>query len=135
MAISNGKAVWNANTSGSFLTKSVIFGLPSEKSQIHSFEHFFNPPNEEEQLYSLFKEHLMTKPEICKIKQYYATALNLDITCIKKYGKLQTKFGAIISSQFASRKGDISRNNYSIAAKLLVDKNAHYPRAPVELEE
>ncbi|PKK56718.1 hypothetical protein RhiirC2_799430 [Rhizophagus irregularis] len=31
--------------------------------------------------------------------------------------------------------GNIARNNYSIAAKLLVDKNAHLPRATVYFEE
>ena len=34
-----------------------------------------------------------------------------------------------------TNKGDVARNNYSIAAKLLVDKNAHRPRAPVDFEE
>ena len=28
-----------------------------------------------------------------------------------------------------------ARNNYSIAAKLLVDKNAHLPKAPINFEE
>ncbi|RIB16452.1 hypothetical protein C2G38_2316543 [Gigaspora rosea] len=53
----------------------------------------------------------------------------------QKYGKLQTKFRVIIGSQFSNHKGDISRNNYSIVAKLLINKNAHRPRAPIELEE
>ncbi|RIB15819.1 hypothetical protein C2G38_2191565 [Gigaspora rosea] len=79
-------------------------------------EHPFNPQNNEEKLYSLFKEHIPNNT-------------------IQKYGKLQTKFGVIIGSQFSNHKGDIFRNNYSIVAKLLIDKNAHYPRAPIELKE
>ncbi|CAB4383932.1 unnamed protein product [Rhizophagus irregularis] len=84
----------------------------------------------------------MTRTEIRKVKQYYATALDLamnDINVItehiQKYGKLRTKSGALIGTQLANRKGDIARNNYSIAARLLVDKNAHLSRAPVDFEE
>ncbi|CAB4431590.1 unnamed protein product [Rhizophagus irregularis] len=55
---------------------------------------------------------------------------------IQKYGKLRTKLGALIGSKYVNNnKGDVARNNYSIAAKLLVDKNAHRPRAPVDFEE
>ena len=41
----------------------------------------------------------------------------------------------MIGSKFVNNKGDVARNNYSIAAKLLVDRNAHRPRAPVDFEE
>ncbi|CAG8602618.1 12999_t:CDS:2, partial [Gigaspora rosea] len=136
MAIPNRKAMWNViplvhsqQNPYTNLTKQVA----SEMFQIN--EHPFNPQNNEKKLYSLFKEHVMTKTEIRKIKQYYATVFDLSITCIKKYGKLQTKFRVIIGSQFSNHKGDISRNNYSIVAKLLINKNAHRPRAPIELEE
>ncbi|CAG8793726.1 26192_t:CDS:2, partial [Gigaspora margarita] len=68
-----------------------IFGLPSEKSQIHSFDHFFNPPNEEEQLYSLFKEHLMTKPEIPPVeleeREFYQIYVN-NIRYFRNFGEI-----------------------------------------------
>ncbi|CAG8788193.1 6481_t:CDS:2 [Gigaspora rosea] len=32
-------------------------------------------------------------------------------------------------------KDDISQNNNSIVAKFLIDKNAHHPMPPIELEE
>ncbi|CAG8759156.1 2701_t:CDS:1, partial [Cetraspora pellucida] len=60
-----------------------IFGITSKKSQIQLFKHLFNFQNNEEKLYSLFEECLMTKTEIRKVKQYYATIFDLDITCIK----------------------------------------------------
>ncbi|GET50402.1 hypothetical protein GLOIN_2v1814156 [Rhizophagus irregularis DAOM 181602=DAOM 197198] len=44
-------------------------------------------------------------------------------------------FKSIDWLKLANHKGDIARNNYSIAAKLLVDKNAHLPRATVDFEE
>ncbi|CAG8834388.1 32738_t:CDS:2, partial [Gigaspora margarita] len=114
MAISNRKAMWNADTFDLFLTKS-IYKLNKTTSKMFQInEHPFNPQNNEEKLYSLFKEHVITKTKIHKIKQYYATEFDLSITCIKEYGKLQTKFGAIIGSQFSNHKGDISQNDYSI---------------------
>ncbi|PKK59402.1 hypothetical protein RhiirC2_794878 [Rhizophagus irregularis] len=61
--------------------------------------------------------------------------INVITEHIQKYGKLRTKSGALIGTQLANRKGDIARNNYSIAARLLVDKNAHLSRAPVDFEE
>ncbi|CAG8691071.1 6283_t:CDS:2, partial [Gigaspora rosea] len=69
----------------------------------------FNPPTYNEKLYSLFKEHVITKTELQKIKQYYATAFDLVFNQIKKYGKLQTKYRVVISSQLANHKGDISQ--------------------------
>ncbi|CAG8829071.1 15888_t:CDS:2, partial [Cetraspora pellucida] len=86
--------------------------------------------------------HIITKEEIQKIKQYYATEFNLllkdieiNTTKIYKYSKLKTKSESIISSLFSNNDEDIKRNNYSIAAKFLVNKNAHHPKAPVVFEE
>ncbi|CAG8746049.1 4145_t:CDS:2, partial [Funneliformis caledonium] len=94
----------------------------------------------EEELHSPFQEYNMIKAEVRKVKQYYATALDLTMNdliteYIQKYGKLRTKSSVLIGSKLANRGGDVARNNYSIATKLLVDKNAHLSRAPVDFEE
>ncbi|RIB19101.1 hypothetical protein C2G38_2036328 [Gigaspora rosea] len=161
VAIPNGTTVWNANTSGSFPAEP-IYEFNKEVNKWVQFAHLqyyseykkhfedllkeqqtflLKHPYNEEKLYSLSKEHMMSKTEIQKVKQYYATVFDLTISCInitnkiQKYGKLRTKFGVTISSKLANHKGDFARNNYSIVARLLVDKNAHRPRAPIEFEE
>ncbi|CAG8632610.1 15479_t:CDS:2, partial [Funneliformis caledonium] len=106
----------------------------------HERECAFSFSATKEELHSLFQEYNMTKAEVRKVKQYYATALDLtmnDVSLIteyiQKYGKLRTKSSVLIGSKLANRGGDVARNNYSIA--LLVDKNAHLSRAPVDFEE
>ncbi|CAG8712702.1 35544_t:CDS:2, partial [Racocetra persica] len=37
----------------------------SETSQIQPIRHLFNPPDNEEKLYSLFEEHVVLYTEIC----------------------------------------------------------------------
>ncbi|CAG8774921.1 3963_t:CDS:2, partial [Cetraspora pellucida] len=95
----------------------------------------------EEKLYSLALNYCMNKTETQHLKIYYATALNQPINqlnsltkSVQKYGKLQTKQGIIINSRLSNRKCDVAHTNYCIAAKLLVDRNAHYKNAPVILE-
>ncbi|CAG8541493.1 8207_t:CDS:2, partial [Cetraspora pellucida] len=75
----------------------------AEEPRARSLKCVFSPSTNEEKLYSLFKEYVMTTTEVHKIKQYYATALGLVFNRIK--------------------------------AKLLVDKNAHRQKAPVNFEE
>ncbi|CAG8773226.1 11294_t:CDS:2, partial [Cetraspora pellucida] len=41
----------------------------------------------------------------------------------------------VIGSKLAKRKGDISQNNYSIAARLRIDKNVHCSKVPSLFEE
>ncbi|CAB4473554.1 unnamed protein product [Rhizophagus irregularis] len=119
-----------------------VLNIFQKESRILSLEHTFSFSDTGEEFRSLFQNYSMTNAEIRKVKQYYATALDLAINDIgvisdriQKYGKLRTKSGVLIGSKLANRKGDIARNNYSIAAKLLVDKNAHLPRAPVDFEK
>ncbi|CAG8757669.1 997_t:CDS:2, partial [Cetraspora pellucida] len=75
----------------------------AEEPQAWSLKCVFSPSTNEEKLYSLFKEYVMTTTEVHKIKQYYTTALGLVFNHIK--------------------------------AKLLVDKNAHRQKAPINFEE
>jgi len=60
-----------------------IFETISDEPQIWSLKHIFSLPTNKEKLYSLFKEHVMTRTEIQKIKQYYATVYELAISRIK----------------------------------------------------
>ncbi|CAB4431746.1 unnamed protein product [Rhizophagus irregularis] len=120
-----------------------IFRIFQKEPRILPLERVFSFSMTEEELHSPFQKCIMTKSEIRKVKQYYMTALDLTMNDIgeitehiQKYGKLRTKLGALIGSKYVNNnKGDVARNNYSIAAKLLVDKNAHRPRAPVDFEE
>ncbi|CAG8635073.1 37062_t:CDS:2, partial [Racocetra persica] len=59
-----------------------------KNNDLRELEHIFSSPINNEKLYSLYKEH--------------------------KYDKLRTKYRIVIGSQYANRKEDISRNNYSI---------------------
>ncbi|CAB4431646.1 unnamed protein product [Rhizophagus irregularis] len=95
----------------------------------------------EEELYSLSCKYCMNRTEL-RLRAYYVTILNkpadqlMPITdSIQKYGKFRTKYGLIINSKLSNRKGDVARKNFCIAVKLLVDKNAHRPNAPIILEE
>ncbi|CAG8791520.1 7150_t:CDS:2, partial [Gigaspora margarita] len=114
----------------------------NDKYHQQIFKPIFNKSFNKEKLFSLSKEHIMAKGEIQKIKQYYATEFDLllkniiiNTTKIYKYSKLKTKSGSIIGSLFSNNDEDIKRNNYSIAAKFLVDKNAHHPKAPIVFEK
>ncbi|CAI2164146.1 5319_t:CDS:2 [Funneliformis geosporum] len=118
-----------------------IFG-DQDKTKILPLERAFSFSITEEKLHSPSQKCNLTKIEIQKVKQYYATALDLMINDvgeiieqIQKYGKLRTKSGSLIGSKLVKRKSNVARNNYSIAAKLLVDKNAHLPSAPFDFEE
>ncbi|GBC49513.2 hypothetical protein GLOIN_2v1814156 [Rhizophagus irregularis DAOM 181602=DAOM 197198] len=116
-----------------------LIGTNSKKS---SESHVFTTNSAEEVLYSLSHKYCMNRTEIQRLRAYYVTALNrnanqlsLITNSIQKYGKLQTKNELIINSKLSSRKGDVTRTNYCISVKLLVDQNAHRPNAPVILEE
>ncbi|CAG8496275.1 7507_t:CDS:2 [Cetraspora pellucida] len=107
----------------------------------HSESRIFIIEGAEEKLYSLSSSYCMNKTEEQHLRAYYATALNKPINQLKsitnsvqKYGKLQTKRGLIINSRLSNRKGDVMHKNFCIAAKLLVDRNAHHKNAPVILE-
>ncbi|CAI2199671.1 150_t:CDS:2, partial [Funneliformis geosporum] len=112
------------------------------ETKILPLERAFNFSTTEEELHSPSQKYNMIKTEVRKVKQYYATALDLMmnevskiIEHIQKYGKPRTKSEALISSKLVNRKGDIARNNYSIAAKLLVNKNAHLLKAHYDFKE
>ncbi|CAI2195296.1 14756_t:CDS:2, partial [Funneliformis geosporum] len=113
-----------------------------KETKILPLERAFSFSATEEELHSPSQKYNMIKTEVQKVKQYYATALDLMmneigeiIEHIQKYGKLRTKSEALIGSKLVNCKGDVARNNYSIAAKLLVDKNAHLLRAHNDFEE
>ncbi|CAG8642442.1 45451_t:CDS:10, partial [Gigaspora margarita] len=119
----------------------LLFARNLEETPYHVESHGFIIEDAEEKLYSLSSSYQMNKTEIQRLKAYYATALNKPINLLKsitnsvqKYGKLQTKQGLIINSRLSNRKGDVARINFCIAAKLLVDRNAHYKNAPIVLE-
>ncbi|CAB4435498.1 unnamed protein product [Rhizophagus irregularis] len=133
-----------------------LIGTNSKKS-LES--HVFTTNSAEEVLYSLSRKNCMNRTEIQRLRAYYVTALNRQLSLItnsiQKYGKLQTKNELIINSKLSNRKGDVARTNYCISvcissafnvftiltlvffnwAKLLVDRNAHHSNAPVILEE
>ncbi|CAI2198424.1 10112_t:CDS:2, partial [Funneliformis geosporum] len=122
--------------------KPKIFSIFQEETKILPLERAFNFSTTEEELHSPSQKYNMIKTEVRKVKQYYATALDLMmnevskiIEHIQKYGKPRTKSEALISSKLVNRKGDIARNNYSIAAKLLVNKNAHLLKAHYDFKE
>ncbi|CAB4386728.1 unnamed protein product [Rhizophagus irregularis] len=114
----------------------------SKKTLNYSENNYFTTDGAEEVLYSLSRKYCMNRTEIQRLRAYYVTALNrnanqlsLITNSIQKYGKLQTKNDLTINSKLSNRKGDVARTNYCIAVKLLVDRNAHRPNAPVILEE
>ncbi|CAI2181758.1 5406_t:CDS:2, partial [Funneliformis geosporum] len=119
-----------------------IFSAFQKETKILPLEHAFRFSATEEELHSPSQKYNMIKTDVRKVKQHYDTTLDLMmnevgeiIEHIQKYGKLRTKSEVLINSKLVNRKGDVTRNNYSIAAKLLVDKNAHLPKAHYDFEE
>jgi len=55
----------------------------NDKYNQQIFKSSFNEPFNKEKLFSLSKEHIMTKGEIQKIRQYYSTEFDLPLKNIE----------------------------------------------------